>query len=239
MDSRGSRRRRDSCVAGIIASKRAWAFDLDGVLIDTERIHFLAHQVALREFGVTIDRQFYVTHGVSTDPRNFYSLALATGQRSPGQVDAIVARKNEIYADLRTRLGVAPIRAAVQIVEILHGRGTPLAVVSTVPRGEIDEALRKLGILTAFGVIVSGSDDVPRNKPHPDVYLKATNLLATPPSESVAIEDSANGVRAATLAGLACIATPNSFTSRQDFSGAILVASSRQLLDMLTKGRGC
>ena len=88
----------------------------------------------------------------------------------------------------------------------LRGR-VPLGVASNSPRRLVDTALQTAGLSGAFDAIVT-SEDVPRSKPAPDIYLEACRRLGVTPAETLALEDSASGVAAAKAAGLACIAVP-------------------------------
>ena len=85
---------------------------------------------------------------------------------------------------------------------------TPLAVASSSNRALIETALRTAGIDTCFATTVS-SEEVPRGKPSPDVYLEAARRLRVAPSRCVAVEDSASGIRAAHSAGMRVLGYPN------------------------------
>ena len=85
---------------------------------------------------------------------------------------------------------------------------------------------RAVGVETARHVTVFAGDVVPAKKPAPDIYLLALDLLGLPPGQVLVVEDSRNGLRAATAAGLACVITVNDYTVDEDFSEAALVVSS-------------
>ena len=84
----------------------------------------------------------------------------------------------------------------------------PLAVASSSNRPLIDAVLETAGIAECFAATVS-SEEVPRGKPSPDVYLEAARRLGVPAADCAAVEDSANGIRAANAAGMVVIAYPN------------------------------
>ena len=84
---------------------------------------------------------------------------------------------------------------------------------------------------TLFNVVEDAST-APRKKPHPQVYLQTLARLRLAAGDCLAFEDSANGLKAATGAGLATIITPNSFTQQHDFTGALQVAPDLSLVDV-------
>jgi HAD superfamily hydrolase (TIGR01509 family) len=114
---------------------------------------------------------------------------------------AVVERLERCY---REHLPLLP--HAREAVERLAGRW-PLAVASSSNRPLIDLVLELTGLHDAFRATVS-SEEVPRGKPAPDVYLEAARRLGAEPEESVAVEDSTNGITAAAAAGMGVIAVP-------------------------------
>jgi HAD superfamily hydrolase (TIGR01509 family) len=116
--------------------------------------------------------------------------------------DEVVRRMLERY---RTRLPL--IDGSVEAVRRLAPRFR-LGVASSSNRPLIDEALRASGLERLFAATVS-SEEVPRGKPAPDVYLEAARRLGVAPEHAVAIEDSANGIRSADAAGMVVAAVPN------------------------------
>ena len=87
-----------------------------------------------------------------------------------------------------------------------------------------------------FRIIVSG-EEVRHHKPHPEVYLRAAELLELPPEKLIAVEDTSVGVRAAKAAGMRCAAIPNLFTNDQDFSEADYRLGTFRELTELAKRR--
>ena len=88
------------------------------------------------------------------------------------------------------------------------GRRYPLALASSSARILIDQVLATAGLTDAFGVTLS-TEEVPRGKPAPDVYLAAADKLGLPPEACAAVEDSSNGLRSAGAAGMAVVAVPH------------------------------
>ena len=122
--------------------------------------------------------------------------------------DEVVRRMLDRY---RAALPLVP--GAVEAVRALAGT-FPLAVASSSNRPLIDAVLDTAGISDCFAATVS-SEEVARGKPSPDVYLEAARRLGTIPAGCAAVEDSANGMRAAHAAGMSLIAFPTRITRRR------------------------
>jgi len=177
-------------------------FDLDGVLVDSERTWNGAKEALVRSAGgVWRDEAPRVMMGMSSVEWAAY---LHDDLQVPMDVEAInravVDRMEEEY---RRELPLLP--GAGEAVRAL-GERWPLALASSSNRELIDLVLELAGF--SFGVTVS-SEEVARGKPAPDVYLAAASGLGVAPERCVAIEDSSNGLRSAAAAGMAVIAVPN------------------------------
>jgi HAD superfamily hydrolase (TIGR01509 family) len=185
-------------------SDEAVVFDLDGVLVDSESIWDDARRKLVDTFGGTwspsATRDMM---GMSAPEWTAYmhdrlGVPLTT-ERISGEV---VARVDRHYDE---SLPLLP--GAVETVRDL-ARAFRLGLASSSNREIIERFLDASGLRDAFGVTVS-SEEVPRGKPAPDVYLRAAELLAVVPSRCVAVEDSTNGLRAALAAGMRVVAIPN------------------------------
>lgn len=216
-----------------IRAARAVVFDMDGVFVDSERHHFVAHQRALSEFGVKIDKPFYIAYGVSTNPALFYAKAFDQERLSSKLAEDIFSRKRQIYRELQEKEGIIVIEPAVTLVKTLYKREIPLAIASAVRRDEVIRTIQYLKIDRCFAVIAAGDDVSVRNKPFPDIYLKAAEHLGVNPVDCVAIEDSGNGAAAATRAGMTCIVVPNEYTRAHDFTGALVFSSFSEVEKIL------
>jgi len=209
----------------------AVVFDLDGVLVDSEPIHFRAANRVLRRYGSSISEAEY---------RGFIGLgetatweAWRTPSRIPNSVEALVAAHTQARLE-EIATGVDAIDAAVQLARQLHASGMQLAIASSSTRQVIDALLLALDLDGVFRVRISGEDsDVRASKPAPDVYLAAAAQLGVAPSACLAIEDSGPGVVSAKRAGMTCVAVPNRWTADQDFSEADVVLESLRYFPLL------
>jgi HAD superfamily hydrolase (TIGR01509 family) len=197
-------------------------FDLDGVLLDSEQRWNEVKEALVREAGGTWrDDAARAMMGMSSPEWSAY---LRDELGVPWTLDDInadvVRRMHESYAG-----GLPLLPGAVEAVRVLAARW-PLALASSSNREIIDVFLDVAGVRDAFGATVS-SEEVARGKPSPDVYLEAARRLGVTPERCVAIEDSANGLRAAAAAGMPVIAVPNEHYPPEDDALALAAATVR------------
>jgi beta-phosphoglucomutase len=193
---------------------RAAVFDFDGVIVDSEPLHFGALRDALLEEGVAITREEYWGIYLAHDDRNAIRLALEHhGQAAPGErLDRIERRKVARFAEL---IPEVPVFAGARELVCALAAEVPMAIASGARHEEIESILEGLGLREVFGVIV-GSQDAPRTKPDPAPYLEAARQLAgrSPglrPADCVAFEDSVPGIVSALGAGMKVVGVAHSF----------------------------
>jgi HAD superfamily hydrolase (TIGR01509 family) len=183
---------------------QAVVFDLDGVLIDSERVWDEVRRGVAAGAGRPWPADTTTAlQGMSTGEWSRY---LVDRIGVPGPPDEVAATVIQRVAD-RYREGLPLLPGAVDTVRGMAARW-PLAVASSSPPMLIGLVLETAGIADCFRAVVS-SEEVARGKPAPDVYLAAAARLAVVPTGCVAVEDSANGLRSAAAAGMAVIAVPN------------------------------
>ncbi|HVD24623.1 MAG TPA: HAD family phosphatase [Gaiellaceae bacterium] len=182
----------------------AVVFDLDGLLLDTEQVWDEVREALTRERGGRWhDRAQADMMGMSSSEWSRYmhdELGLAEPPEELNRL--VVERMRERYAE---RLPL--IDGAVDAVRRL-AEHWPLGLASSSNRPLIDLALEEMGVAPLFSATVS-SEEVERGKPAPDVYLEAARRLGVRPDDATAVEDSANGIRAARAAGMSVVAIPN------------------------------
>jgi HAD superfamily hydrolase (TIGR01509 family) len=183
---------------------RAVVFDLDGVLIDSEHVWDAAREELARERGGRWhEGAQQEMMGMSSTEWSRYMHETIGVPDPPEEISAEVVRRLErIY-----RKHLPLIEGAAEAVERLAARW-PLAVASSSNRPIIDLTLELSGLARFFLVTVS-SEEVPRGKPAPDVYLEAAKRLGVDPTACAAVEDSHNGILSAKGAGMRVIAIPN------------------------------
>lgn len=182
----------------------AVVFDMDGVLIESEQVWDEVRQVYVEENGgrwtETASRD---QMGMSTPEWSAYLVEQLGVPGPPERVaEEVIARVGEQYGDEPPL-----IDGAVDVVRAVAERW-PVAIASSSPPRLIAAILEVTGLRDAFRATVS-SEEVARGKPAPDVYLEACRRLGVEPSRAVAVEDSSNGLRSASAAGMTVLAVPN------------------------------
>lgn len=182
----------------------AVVFDLDGVLIDSEPVWEL------------VRRQFVADHGGHWPPE------------AQSKLMGMSTREWARYLSDDLGVGLPPERVATEVIEQMAARYRehlplmpdaaasvrrlaarwPLGLGSSAPASLIESVLVTAGLRQEFAVVMS-TEQVPRGKPAPDIYLAVTARLGVPPGECAAVEDSTNGLRSAAAAGLAVVAVPH------------------------------
>jgi HAD superfamily hydrolase (TIGR01509 family) len=221
---------------------RALIFDCDGVLADTERFgHLPAFNRTFAEFGLPVqwsEEEYGEKLRIGGGKERMASLLTPEFVREAGlppdaegqqaAVAAWHARKTAIYTEM-VASGALPGRPGVRRVigEALDA-GWTLAVASTSAEASVRAVLEHVAgeeQAARFAQVLAG-DVVPRKKPAPDVYELALERLGAAPADALVVEDSRNGLEAATGAGLRCVVTVNGYTEDEDFREAVLVVSS-------------
>ncbi|MBP1634462.1 MAG: HAD-superfamily hydrolase, subfamily variant 3 [Acidobacteria bacterium] len=197
-------------------SVEAVIFDMDGVLLDSEPVHYDATCALLAERGIAYTPAAGEEFFGCTDRDVFRVLKARYGL--PEDEDALIAGWiGHVLPRLAT--GVRPLPGVPEVVFELRSRGLRLALASASTRRVIAASLEALGLSDAFETRVTG-DDVKQGKPSPEIFLEATRRLALPPSACLVVEDSYNGLQAARAAGIPCAVVPCPSTAHQDFTDA-------------------
>ncbi|WP_417539233.1 HAD family hydrolase [Marinobacter sp.] len=202
-------------------SIQAVLFDHDGTLVNSEPVHLELWNTVLKTYGVQLTEQQYkdLYAGVPT-PANAVDLVNRFG--IPADAVALAKAKNLQTAKYLEQNSFPLMPGVIQTVSSLHQSGLKLGVVTGASANGVRATLGANQLESLFSVTVSG-DDVMRSKPEPDCYLLTLERLSLKPEDCVAIEDTEHGLRAAALAGIACLAIPTEMTRNHDFSLATAV----------------
>ncbi|MCP3387242.1 HAD family hydrolase [Bradyrhizobium sp. CCGB12] len=217
--------------ADLIRQAAALIFDVDGTLAETEELHRLAfnHAFSRHGLGWEWDRAVYkdllrVTGGKER-MRAYHARQLIARPLTDEDIAELHRIKTAHYAGL-IETGCCSLRPGVaELLAAAKARGQRLAIATTTSHGNIDALLSQtLGTRWAkdFDAIVAG-DDIRHKKPAPDVYLEVLARLRLDASDCVAIEDSANGLIAASRANIPVLITRSMFFRDDDFSDARVV----------------
>jgi HAD superfamily hydrolase (TIGR01509 family) len=186
---------------------QAVLFDMDGLLVDTEPLWFDVELEVMAKLGGqwTPADQIAVLGSPSAAAAR-YMIQLAGANTDPAEV----GRWMDEGIVRRVREQVVILPGALDLLEDLRAAGVPCGLVSASVRPMVDAVLARVGT-GQFAVTISG-DDVSRNKPDPEPYLKAIAALGADPSRCVVLEDSPNGVTAGLDAGCRVVAVPHAAT---------------------------
>jgi beta-phosphoglucomutase len=197
---------------------RAVIFDFDGVLVDSEPLHFRALRDCLAGEGIRITEDEYLREYVAYDDRGSIRIALERHGRpaTPEKVQAVAAVKAEAFERLMSEVPFYP--GARALVRALAAE-MPIAIASGARRAEIERILEAGGLREAFSAVV-GADDVAQTKPHPEPYRTAFDRIAhrapgLAPSEVLVFEDTLPGIAAARAAGMKVIGVAQTYPAEK------------------------
>lgn len=207
---------------------KAFIFDLDGVIIDSEPLHYEADRIVFREYGIELadgELDGYVgidTRRMVTELRDKYDI------ETP--VDDLLEKLNHVKLGLLKTWDLEAIDGIGDLISDLIDNNITIALASSSTMDFIQLAIERAGVSRYFDVVVSG-EHVAKSKPEPDIFLKTASLLKVKPDECLVLEDSVNGVNAAKRAGMKCIGFLNPNSGDQDLSNADRVVTTLKGLE--------
>jgi beta-phosphoglucomutase len=175
---------------------------MDGTLIDSEELHWIAWRTAMANEGIAITReQFLSTFGQRND--SILPQWLGPGATAE-RIDKIANAKEELYRELVRKDGISPLPGVMHWLQRLHEQGWLQAIASAAPRANIEAILEALGTPQFFQAIVS-AEDVHKGKPDPEVFLTAASRVSASPANCIVVEDAPAGVEGARRGGMRSI----------------------------------
>lgn len=195
---------------------KAIIFDMDGLLVDSETVWFIAEKDMIESRGFVY----------SEEVRNqIIGLRVDTFLEKLHEIYGFKESVRELYDELIARMlalipeYVKPQPGAPELVEYVRSNAIPCAIASSSPMSIINAIVKSQGWDHIFVRRFSADDDA-NGKPAPDVYLRAVRTMGFDPAECLALEDSPNGSRAAVAAGMTCYAVPDvSHSQSEKFQG--------------------
>ena len=194
---------------------QAVVFDMDGVLIASEQLYREAIFASCGALGYAMTHEQHQQMIGAPWDRNRAQLAGWFGDDFPAEA---------YLADCSVRFHAmiengVPLRPGVpELVAFLATEGIPSAVATSARRASATEHLTQAGLIGGFRAVVT-RDDVSRGKPHPEVFLTAAERLGVDPAYCLALEDSHNGVRAASAAGMMTVMVPDLLDATPEIAG--------------------
>jgi beta-phosphoglucomutase len=193
-----------------IAQCRAFVFDLDGTLTDNMPLHQRAFDAFVARHGLP---PFTPAKRRALDgKRNRDIFPILFGNAlDEATLAAYALEKEATYREL-SRGRLAPLAGLRELLAAFARAGIPSAIATSAPDANVAHTLRELGLEGAFAAVAK-SDELPRGKPFPDVFLHAARLLGVDPTSCGAFEDAPLGIEAASRAGMTVVALTTSFSA--------------------------
>ncbi|NRT88403.1 HAD family hydrolase [Clostridium beijerinckii] len=208
---------------------KAFIFDMDGVIIDSEPIHFEVDMQTIRELGCNISEKELEKYVGSTNEYMYTDIKEKYNIKK--SLQEIIDYKVELTKMKIIESHLEPIDGIKELLIELKNRNIPTAIASSSPKDLIDIVVSKFKLQEYFKYIISG-EEVERGKPSPDIYIETSKKLGISPKECVVIEDSRNGVFAAKDAKMNCIGFKNINSGNQDLSKADIIVKSIRDIDL-------
>ncbi len=202
---------------------KALLFDFDGLILDTETPKYQAWNEIYAENGVALSLQDWALC-LGTSDRAFDAAAhleLLTGKT----LDRIALRADFDRRALSMIEREPPLPGVIALIEHARQNNLALGLASSSPRNWVLDHMQRLMLASRFDCILC-REDTPRVKPDPDLYLLLMQRLGVSPAETIAFEDSPNGIAAARSTGVCCVGVPNRLSRYLDLSQADMILSS-------------
>jgi beta-phosphoglucomutase len=188
----------------MIQTMRAAIFDLDGVIVDTAKYHYLAWKRLANQYGIDFNEADNERlKGVSRT--RSLEILLEIGNLNVGESvrQSMAAQKNDWYVEYIQKMDYSEILpGAAEYLQTLHNRGVKTAIGSA--SKNVSLILERLGIRSLFDVVIDGTR-VARAKPDPEVFLRAASELEIAPASCIVFEDAEAGIEAAHRAGMGAV----------------------------------
>lgn len=211
-------------------------FDFDGVIVDTEPLHYAAFQRVLEPLGLHFTWEEYVETYIGFDDRDAFRHAFSLKGTTLGQEElhSLIGQKAAFFEEV-IGSGVTAYPGVLDLISSLYTHKLPLAICSGALRSDIDPILAMLGISDCFDVIVT-ADDVSASKPDPESYQLAFERLHSchqnrfSKDATLVIEDTPAGITSAKSAGLMVCAVTNSYPAARLDQATFVTESLLHLL---------
>ena len=205
-----------------IPQVQAVAFDLDGLLVNTEELYQDVGRELLHRRGKVFDAD--LLDAMMGRPQQIALQVMIDWHHLNTTVETLAAETKEIFQGLlSTRL--QPMPGATDLVQRVEESGRPCGVATSSGPEFAHDVLTRVGLLDQIGFVLTAAD-VSQGKPHPEIYQLAASRAGVPPEQMLVFEDSATGCAAAVAAGAIVVAVPGGHSRRHAFPGAHFIAES-------------
>lgn len=198
-------------------------FDMDGVLIDSEPLHFEVDEMVLKHLQIDKGKHYLERFVGYTNPAMWK--IIKEEYKLEQSIEGLIELQMRIKLDYLEKSNYVAIDGVLELLNKIQAKKIPLAIASSSPRIFIEAVIDKIQIARYFTTWISG-EEVPESKPAPDVFLGAAAMLNVQPENCIVIEDSKSGTIAAKSAGMKCIGFQNPNSGNQDLSEADFIFDS-------------
>lgn len=181
-------------------------FDMDGVLIDTERISFKSFQEVFKKYSYEMDEKFYLTM-IGRNVKSIRGL-MENEYGTSFPFDEIYEQKVNLCREIISRDGVIMKEGVHELIDYLIKENYKIAVATSTSRMRAVQLLEEIGVKEKVNFVICG-DQVENSKPDPEIFLKAAKGLGVEPEKCIVIEDSDAGITAAHAAKMIGINVPD------------------------------
>lgn len=208
-------------------SKKAFIFDMDGVIIDSEPIHIKAKMATLKDFGINeTEKDINMEYYMGRNSFEFYDDVLKRHPEVKADHATMARHKHKLYVEMLEKdPSIKAIKGFPELLARLKAKGYIMGIGSSSSLAMINMVVDRFGIRDYFAKLTSG-EEVPQTKPNPAIYLLAAKRLGVSPEDCTVVEDANAGVQAAKAAGMYCIAYRNPNSGNQDLSLADRIIDS-------------
>lgn len=196
-------------------------FDMDGVLVNTEPVHFRMWKEAFHNRGLEVSYDVYKGCIGTTDDYLMDLIWDNYGRDFRGD-KKLLEERMAIEERMPKEESFPEMPGVREMLHGLHEAGFLLAIASSSPMNRIETAVDHLGVRQYFSLLNSG-ENVSRSKPAPDIYLDTAKKLGVEPAKCIVLEDSENGSIAAASAGMICVGLDNPDSGDQNLEKAKMI----------------
>lgn len=202
---------------------KAVLFDMDGVIVDTEPLHRKAYYKMFDDFGIDVSEELYSSFTGASTKKVCTALTEIFGLEETHEDLAQIKRHYfKHYFDTDPDFGLIP--GVKNLIEDYHENGVKLILASSAHMNTINWVFEKFGLDKFFTGKISGAD-LQESKPHPEIFIVASEMANEPKENCLVIEDSTNGIEAAFSAEIFCVAYQSAHSRNQFYDKASLLVS--------------
>lgn len=190
----------------MILKPKAFIFDMDGVVIDTERTKYKSLQIILKKYGIKLNKDPKLLGMSSKD----LFIKLKKDYNLDYNVNDLVKSREELIFSLFSKEKIRMMPGFLRLIKSLRKNRIKIGLATSSTEKFLNFVMNKVKIKKCFDVMICG-DDVRHSKPNPMIYLLAAKKLKVKPEDCIVVEDAVNGIKAAKSAGMYVIGITNTF----------------------------